>query len=166
MISLNDIKDALYSGYIVDNTYMEEKREGMKIDIDYPGEYILFQSDKKGAKYLDCFSPTLKGINRKADYIIITLKRDTIHCVIVELKKTDDPREQLIHTEHFAEFIFKRICYKYKKTPNIVIRKIGAFKDEFPKGLRSKGFTKPGKIYNNDGFAYIKGNKFNLGSYL
>jgi hypothetical protein len=142
---------------------MEEKGEGMKIDINYSKDYVLFQSDKKGARYLDCFHPNSKCVNRKADYIIITTKKDTIHCIIVELKKTDNPKEQLILTEYFVEFVFKRIGYKYKDWPNIVIRKIGAFKDNFPKGFKLS--TKP-KIYDSNGFAYIKGEVFNLGQYL
>jgi hypothetical protein len=164
MIDVKMIKDALNPAYIVDSAYLEEKKEEMKIEIKYSGDYILFQSDKKDAKYLDCFNPELKNINRRADYILITVKKDAIHCVIIELKKTDDPREQLILTAYFAQFILSRICYKYKESPNIVIRKIGAFKDKFPNGF--KLFTKPGKIYDDKGFAYINENALYLNRYL
>jgi hypothetical protein len=164
MISLTDIRDSLNSSYIVNKTYMEEKGEQMRIDISYSNDYILFQSDKKNAKYLECFNPSSKCVNRKADYIIITTKKDTIHCVIVELKKTDNPREQLILTEYFVEFLFNRILYKYGETSkNVVIRKIGAFKDNFPKGFKLSTKT---KIYDSNGFAYIKGDTFYLGRYL
>jgi hypothetical protein len=164
MISITEIKKSLNNSYIVDKTYMEEKKEQMKININYSKEYILFQSDKRGAKYLECFNPSAKCVNRKADYIIIAMKNNTIHCVIVELKKTDNPKEQLILTEYFVEFLFNRILYKYGETAkNVVIRKIGAFKDSFPRGF--KGFTRP-KIYDSNGFAYIKGDVLNLGQYL
>jgi hypothetical protein len=136
----------------------------MKIEIKYNEKYIIFQSDKKDAKYLECFNQNEKCVNRKADYIIIKLNNNTIHCVIIELKKKDDPREQLELTEYFVQFIFKRICYKYKEFPNIVIRKIGAFKDEIPG--KFKALTKPGKIYDDKGLAYIKDNIFCLSRYL
>ena len=164
MIKLEEIKDVLNPNCIVSNTYMEEKKQEMRINISYSKDYILFQSDKKGAVCLRCFHQSVSCVNRIADYIIITIKNNTIHCVIVELKKTDNPREQLILTEFFVEFIFKRISYKYKQSPNLVIRKIGAFKTDFPKGYKIQ--TKPGKLYDNNGFAYIKGNMFNLGQYL
>ncbi|GHT20498.1 hypothetical protein AGMMS4957_07580 [Bacteroidia bacterium] len=167
MISLDNIKDVLNPSYLLNKTFMEEKREGMKIDIIYSGGYILFQSDKKSAKYLDFFHPSLVGggIRRTADYIIITTKNNTIHCIIVELKKANDnPKEQLSLTEFFVDFMFKRICYKYKQHSNVVIRKVGAFKDKIPNGY--KGLTKPGKLYDSANFAYIKGNKFDLGRYL
>jgi hypothetical protein len=164
MISLTDIRDSLNPSYIVNETYMEEKGEQMKIDISYSKDYVLFQSDKNGAKYLECFHPSSKCVNRKADYIIITIKQNTIHCVIVELKKTDDPREQLNLTEYFVAFLFNRILYKYEETlKNVVIRKIGAFKDNFPKGFKLPTKT---KIYDSNGFAYIKGDTFYLGRYL
>jgi hypothetical protein len=163
MININDIRAILNPKYIVNNTYMEEKAQKMRIDISYSKDYILFQSDKKGANYLECFHSSASCVNRKADYIIITEKKGAIHCLIIELKKTENPKEQLELTEYFVEFIFKRIFYKYKKWPLLVIRKIGAFKDALPNGY--KGLTRTGKIYNN-GFAYIKGSTFNMGLYL
>jgi hypothetical protein len=162
MINLTDIKNTLNPDYIIQDTFMEEEEAGMKVDILYSQEYILFHSDKKGAKYLECFHPKAKCVNKKADYVIITLKRDTVHCIIVELKNTHDPKEQLQLTEYFVEFIFKRIFRKYKMRPNIVIRKIGAFKNKLPNGYK----INPRKLYDKDDFAYIKGDKFNLGQYL
>ncbi|KAA6322531.1 hypothetical protein EZS27_027936 [termite gut metagenome] len=167
MIDIDEIKDDLNTDYIVPNTYLEEKKEKMKIEIKYNEKYILFQSDKKGAISLECFNQNQECINRRADYIIITVKNNTIHCVIIELKKNDDPREQLILTEYFAQFMLNRICYKYyknKKFPNIVFRKIGAFKDKIPG--KFKTLTKPSKIYNDKGFAYIDKNTLLLGAYL
>ena len=164
MITIDNIKESLNPKYLINTGIMEEKGEKMKITINFSKEYVLFKSDSKGLNDNDCFNPSTVVLNRKADYIIFTIKNNAIHVVVVELKVSDDPREQLELTKYFADYIIDRIKYKFKcNTTQTVIRKLGIFKSKLPLSL--KACTKPGKVYNND-LGFVVTQTLNLAYYL
>lgn len=163
MIQLNDIKKALNPNYICDDSIMSERKEGMRVSVKHNKEFVLFESDHKKAKYNDCFNQNEEVVNRKADYIIFSIKNNTIYAVIAELKVSDDPREQLDLTEYLVNYIVGRILYKHKSNMNVIIKKVGVFK-KLPQHYKS--LTKPGKIYNDDGYAFTDTTEFRLGLFL
>lgn len=162
MITLQDIKDALNPQYIMQDV-MEECQAGMKFSISSSREFILFNSDYKVARFTDCFNPHAVLLNKMADYIIFTIKNNTIHVVIVELKASADPRKQLDLTEYFVDYVLKRILYKHRSNMNFVKRKVGAFK-KLPSFY--KGMTKPGRVYNDEGYAFTDSEDFRLAMFL
>lgn len=161
MIVLDDIRHALNPKYIQDDNIMSEKKESMVIPISYNDSFILFNSDSK-IRCNDCFNPNMEVINRKADYIIFAIRKDTIYAVIVELKVSDNPKLQLDLTVFLVNYILGRILYKHQEKNNIVIRKLGIFKD-LPRYY--KGLTKPGKLYVN-GYEFCDTKELHLGQYL
>jgi len=165
MITISKIKDSLNPKFIIQNGIMEEKKQSMKIDIKYKDDYVLFKSDAKRTTVNDCFNPTINTLNRKADYIIFTVKNETIHIVVAELKVSNNPIEQLDLTKYFAEYIISRIKYKHKSLrTNVVIRKLGIFKDKVPQMY--KNTTKAGNIYNKDNIGFIAKPTLYLANYL
>jgi hypothetical protein len=141
---------------------MEEKKEGMSIPISYSGSFVLFDGDHKKTSF-NCFNLQADVLNRRADYIVFTIKTNTLYAIIVELKKTDDPRPQLDLTEYLVEYMIGRIQYKYKTKMKLVIRKVGLFKS-LPSMY--KRLCKPGKMYNSENCAFVDTKDFKLGQFL
>jgi hypothetical protein len=166
MVAISTIKDSLNPKFIINNGIMQEKSQSMRINISYNEDYVLFNSDHRKSNPFDCFHPNIKTLNRRADYIIIAIKKGTIHIVVTELKASNNPIDQLELTKYFADFIINRIKYKHQSlTSKVVIRKLGIFKDKLP-GMY-KNLTKPGRIYNSDNIAFITApKKLNLAYFL
>lgn len=147
-MTLDDIKYCLNGNLIpTDSSKLQDLKNGVSIDIRTKLDYILFEIDDNSVNF-KCFNQQEKGLNNVSDYILFTIKNNTIYGIAIELKGKNSPINQLDQTVHLISFILKRIQYKNKDSKNVIIRKAAFLKSD-NKLISIKSTTAKPKINQN-----------------
>jgi len=143
MSNLDYFRNVLSNEFIVNESYLAEAGENMRVDLVKDGcNSFLFNLDKKlGREYKGGIFPFFNSgepkVCKVCDYIIFAEKAGLVYSLIIELKKGNvGPNPQLIAGECFVSYINLTVNRVYKKDFNLTIRKVSI--KEFKRKNRTK----------------------------
>ena len=121
-----------------------------EINISTTGQYILYKFENKGQIQMPYLS-SIKKVKKISDYVLFTLKKETLFVLVFELKNGDGcPLEQLKATEILSKYLIETAQR---------VSKVGFKKVEYRRiGITNKSVKmnlKPSKIYNKNRYVQL-----------
>ena len=129
--------------------FKEDKSTGrQRVEYKSRGKQLVYSFDVNTAGIAQVFPffKNIKGLKSVSDYIVFTNRKSDLQpfILIFELKKSEYPKQQLMASLEFCQYIIQRINTVFKQDFKPVIRMIGLVE-------KMKTATRIDKLeYNND----------------
>ncbi len=168
MTNLDYFRNVLSNEFISNDTFLEEPKENMRIDLIKTGcNSFIFIFDKQlGRDYkggmFPFFNKGEKGVCKVCDYIIFAEKSGKCFSLVIELKKgKEGTNPQLKAGVCFVDYVKSTVNRVYNKDLEIVVRKVSI------KEFRRKNRTKLKEIeYNEHNIHEFSDNRLRLQAFL